>query len=63
MYVGMALSTLGIVLAAGSVWGFLGLVASLLVVRHYVIAREERHLDATYGDDYRAYCARVRRWI
>ncbi|MGH7733137.1 MAG: isoprenylcysteine carboxylmethyltransferase family protein, partial [Gemmatimonadales bacterium] len=33
------------------------------VMNAYVIAREERYLDATFGDAYRTYRARVRRWI
>lgn len=27
------------------------------------IRREERHLAARFGDAYRAYCAKVRRWL
>jgi protein-S-isoprenylcysteine O-methyltransferase Ste14 len=27
------------------------------------IPAEERYLEARFGDEYRAYCRRVRRWI
>jgi protein-S-isoprenylcysteine O-methyltransferase Ste14 len=38
-------------------------VPALVVVRYGVIAREERYLDAKFGDDYRHYKAGVRRWL
>jgi protein-S-isoprenylcysteine O-methyltransferase Ste14 len=28
-----------------------------------VIARQERYLERTFGEDYRACCRRVRRWL
>ena len=34
-----------------------------LVMRYYVIAREERYLRGAFGAQYEAYCARVRRWL
>jgi protein-S-isoprenylcysteine O-methyltransferase Ste14 len=33
------------------------------LLRYGVIRHEEAHLAAKFGDDYRQYCARVRRWI
>ena len=35
----------------------------LIVMRFGVIGREERYLEARFGDAYRAYCSSVRRWI
>lgn len=32
-------------------------------IRYFVIAHEETHLEAKFGDAYRNYKARVRRWI
>jgi protein-S-isoprenylcysteine O-methyltransferase Ste14 len=34
-----------------------------LAVRYGVIRYEEEHLEARFGDDYRKYQARVRRWL
>jgi protein-S-isoprenylcysteine O-methyltransferase Ste14 len=35
----------------------------LIVIQTQVIAREERYLEAKFGDDYRRYKAQVRRWL
>jgi protein-S-isoprenylcysteine O-methyltransferase Ste14 len=38
-------------------------VPALVVMRFGVIAREERYLTAKFGDTYRRYTHRVRRWL
>lgn len=34
-----------------------------IIMRYGVIAREEAYLDRRFGDAYRQYKARVRRWL
>ena len=63
IYLGFCLVHLGIGLCLGNAWMIVMLPPALLAVRHGVIAREERYLSARFGDEYRRYCARVRRWL
>ena len=63
MYVGQAL-----LLAAWALWlahalAPLGAVAFVLYITRFQILPEERALAARFGDDWRAYRARVRRWL
>jgi protein-S-isoprenylcysteine O-methyltransferase Ste14 len=63
MYVGMAFLYGGLALALGMIWSLALLPAILFMVDRFVIAREERYLEAKFGDEYRDYKARVRRWL
>lgn len=63
MYVGQAL-----LLAAWALWlahalAPLGAIAFVLYITRFQILPEERALAARFGDDWRAYRARVRRWL
>lgn len=63
IYVALTLIYCGIGVAADSGW-VLGLAVPLLAVMRYgVIAPEERYLEAKFGDAYRDYKGRVRRWL
>jgi protein-S-isoprenylcysteine O-methyltransferase Ste14 len=63
MYVGMAFLYVALAFALGLLWPLAVLPFVLLVVDRLVIAREEPYLERTFGEDYRAYRARVRRWL
>ena len=47
--------------AAG--WPLVLLPAALMVVHYGVISLEERYLERIFGDVYRQYLAKVRRWL
>ena len=63
MYLAMAVGYLGVSLLLNNVWAIVLLPVVLFAVDRFVIRREERYLAAKFGEDYRSYCARVRRWI
>lgn len=63
MYVSMAILYSGIALLLNSWWPFVLLLVVLVIIRHAVIAREERYLRTLFPVEYPAYCARVRRWV
>jgi protein-S-isoprenylcysteine O-methyltransferase Ste14 len=63
IYLGLALLYLGVTLATGSAWPLLLLPLPLWVIDQRIIPFEEGTLDAIFGDAYRAYQRRVRRWI
>jgi len=63
LYVGLTLAYLGGALLTNSVWVLALLVPVLLVMHYGVVRREERYLEAKFGDAYRAYRGRVRRYL
>lgn len=63
IYLGFAITYVGLAVAMDSVFVLLLLIPCLWVVDRFVIQREERYLSARFGADYDAYRARVRRWL
>ena len=63
LYLGSTLVYLGLGVAAGSLWAIVLVVPLLWLINVGVIAREERYLERKFGEAYRAYKARVRRWV
>jgi protein-S-isoprenylcysteine O-methyltransferase Ste14 len=63
LYVGLTAVYLGIAFVVNSLWPLLLLPLVLAVMHRGVIVREERYLEAKFGDAYRDYKRRVRRWI
>src|SRR5712691_7333064 len=63
MYVGMATLYVGGTLLLNDLWPLALLPVVIALVQRRVIVKEEAYLERTFGDVYRAYKARVRRWI
>jgi protein-S-isoprenylcysteine O-methyltransferase Ste14 len=63
IYLGMFLGLAGLAIAFDSLWLLVALAAFALVIRYGVVAREEAYLERRFGDVYRRYRARVRRWL
>jgi protein-S-isoprenylcysteine O-methyltransferase Ste14 len=63
IYLSFTLLFAGIAALINSLTMLIPLPFALLVMQRGVIEREERYLDRKFGDEYRSYKARVRRWI
>ena len=63
IYLGFAITYVGLAIAMDSWIALLLLIPCLWVVDRFVVQREERYLSAKFGADYEAYRARVRRWL
>src|SRR5262249_28668474 len=62
-YLGQALVVVGLALLLDASWVLLAVLPALLLVRYGVIAKEEQYLEHRFGDEYRLYRRRVRRWF
>lgn len=63
IYLGMFLLYGGIGVAAQSPWTLVLTLPLAITIRYGVVAREEKYLERRFGDTYRSYKARVRRWV
>jgi len=63
MYLGMALIYAGLAIGFDGPIALALLPLVLIAVQTQVISREERYLEAKFGEDYRRYKAEVRRWF
>lgn len=63
MYTGMSLIYLGSMLVLNWVWALFIFPLVIWLLYRFVISREERYLAAEFGEEYRDYCRRVRRFI
>ena len=62
MYVGLTLLLVGLGIAFASDWTLVTTVAFALTIHFGVVLREERYLEAKFGEPYRQYTARVPRY-
>lgn len=63
MYTGLTAVYIGLALAWNRIWPFAFLPVVLSLLTRHVVIPEERYLEARFGDAYRSYRARVRRFL
>ena len=63
LYVAMTLLFVGLTLLVNSWWGVFLLVPLAVLLHFGVVCREERYLERKFGEEYRNYRLRVRRYI
>ena len=63
MYLGMSFVLAGFGLAANSLWYLLALAPAMYAVFRLAIEPEERYLETKFGEAYRSYRRRARRWL
>ena len=62
MYVGFGFMLAGLGIAFGSDWTLVLMIPAAIVLHRGVVLREERYLEAKFGDPYRQYMTRVPRY-
>jgi protein-S-isoprenylcysteine O-methyltransferase Ste14 len=63
LYVALTLLYVGLTTAVNTWWGVVLLVPLLTTMHFGVVLREERYLERKFGESYRAYRSRVRRYV
>ena len=63
IYIGMVILYFGLAMMLTSAWMLLLLIPVLIILQRGVVEREEAYLTAKFGDAYRAFQARVPRWL
>ncbi|MEM8799772.1 MAG: isoprenylcysteine carboxylmethyltransferase family protein [Pseudomonadota bacterium] len=63
MYLGLAVILLGWTIALGTIAGLFLIAGFVAYITRFQIVPEEAALRQIFGEDFTAYCRRVRRWL
>jgi protein-S-isoprenylcysteine O-methyltransferase Ste14 len=63
LYLGLTLMYAGVALLIPALWPLLLLIPVLALMNWGVVLREERYLERKFGERYRSYKGRTRRWL
>lgn len=54
---------IGLAFGYHTYWPLIMLPPSILIVQYWAIVREEKYLEAKFGEEYLSYKSKVRRWL
>jgi len=63
LYMGLVIAFIGLAAALDKPWLLILTPVAMLVTTRFLILPEERYLEAKFGDEYRRYKRKVRRWL
>ena len=63
LYVGLTSVFVGLTLTMNTWWGILALIPLVVLMHNAVVLREEQYLEEKFGESYRQYRAKVRRYF
>jgi protein-S-isoprenylcysteine O-methyltransferase Ste14 len=63
MYLGLVITLIGVWVVLGTLSPLLPLIGFVLIIELQFIRGEEQFLDEIFGEQYRSYKLRVRRWL
>ncbi|MBS1729738.1 MAG: isoprenylcysteine carboxylmethyltransferase family protein [Bacteroidetes bacterium] len=63
MYLGLGILYVGITGLIGNWWNLILFPFLMLIIQEYIIKREERYLEAAFGQEYIQYKSKTRRWL
>lgn len=63
IYLGVGMIQAGVGVAIGSIWVLASVFIALTLAHFMAVLPEEEYLEDKFGDEYRLYKRRVRRWI
>ena len=63
IYLGDVFILLGLAIVTANLWFVVFSVVFVVLITWLAVLPEERHLEATFGEEYLRYKERVRRWI
>lgn len=63
IYLGFTIALIGIWILTGNVIGLIGVLSFFLISNFWYIPYEERVMEQEFGEEYKLYKSKVRRWI
>ncbi len=63
MYLGLVLALAGVAIILGSLMPWIMVALFVVIIDRQFVVKEEKMLAQRFGDEWRSYAARTRRWI